>query len=127
PWIASVASNIGTWVQNVGAAWLMTDLANSSLLVSLVQTATNLPVFVLAIPAGALADIVDRRRILLLSQGWMLLIAAVLAAFAFAGMVTPWLLLALTFLLGVGVALNAPAWFAITPELVPREEVAAAV
>jgi MFS family permease/quinol monooxygenase YgiN len=125
--IASVASNIGTWMQNVGAAWLMTDLSSSSLLVGLVQTATNLPVFILAIPAGALADIVDRRWLLLVSQVWMLVVAIGLAALTFAGMVTPWLLLALTFLLGVGFALTAPAWLAITPELVSRDEVPAAV
>src|SRR5262245_37420313 len=95
-WIASIASNIGTGMQNVGAAWLMTELCESSLLVGLVQTATNLPVFILALPAGALADIVDRRRLLLISQTWMLLMAAALAALAFAGLMTPWLLLALT-------------------------------
>lgn len=125
--IASIASNIGTWMQNVGAAWLMTDLSASPLLVGLVQTATNLPVFVLAIPAGALADIMDRRRLLIVSQAWMLVVALVLAVVTFAGMATPWLLLALTFLLGLGFALNAPAWLAITPELVPREEIPAAV
>src|SRR6184192_151458 len=76
-WIASVASNIGTWMQNVGAAWLMTDLSASPLFVGLVQTATNLPVFALAIPAGALADILDRRRLLLVSQAWMLIVALV--------------------------------------------------
>src|SRR2546427_8808401 len=84
-WIASVASNIGTWMQNVGAAWLMTDLSASPLLVGLVQTATNLPVFVLAIPAGALADIMDRRRLLIVSQAWMLVVALVLAGVTFAG------------------------------------------
>src|SRR5436190_1131367 len=125
--IASVASNVGTWMQNVGAAWLMTDLSVSPLFVGFVQTATNLPVFILAIPAGALADILDRRWLLILSQAWMLFVALVLAGVTFAGMVTPWLLLALTFLLGLGFALSAPAWFAITPELVPREEVPAAI
>src|SRR3954453_5784281 len=78
-WIASLTSNIGTWMQNVGAAWLMTDLSASPLMVALVQAATNLPFFVLAVPAGALADIVDRRRLLLVAQSWMLLVAAVLA------------------------------------------------
>ena len=126
-WVASLTSNVGTWMQNVGAAWLMTDLAASPLLVALVQAATNLPVFVLAIPAGALADIVDRRRLLLVAQSWMLLVAAALAAVTFAGQMTPWVLLAMTFLLGLGSALNAPAWQAITPEVVPREEVPAAV
>jgi MFS family permease len=126
-WIAALASNIGTWMQNVGAAWLMTDLSTSSLMVGLVQTAAHLPVFLLAIPAGAIADIVDRRRLLLVSQAWMLIVALALAAFTFAGLTTPWLLLALTFLLELGFALSAPAWFALMPELVPREEVPAAV
>src|SRR4051812_37950679 len=126
-WIASLTSNIGTWMQNVGAAWLMTDLSASPLMVALVQAATNLPFFVLAVPAGALADIVDRRRLLLVAQSWMLLVAAALAAVTFTGQLTPWLLLGLTFLLGLGSALNSPAWQATTPELVPREEIPAAV
>jgi MFS family permease len=126
-WIASLGSNAGTWMQNVAAAWLMTELSTSALMIALVQAATNLPVFVLAVPAGALADIVDRRRLLLAAQGWMLLVTAALAAATYAGLMTPWLLLTMTFLLGLGSALNAPAWQATTPELVPREEVPAAV
>jgi MFS family permease len=114
-------------MQNVGAAWLMTDLAASPLTVALVQAATNLPFFVLAIPAGALADIVDRRRLLLVAQSWMILVAVALAVVTFTGQMTPWLLLALTFLLGLGSALNAPAWQATTPDLVPREEIPAAI
>src|SRR5262245_13768018 len=85
-WIASLGSNIGTWMQTVGAAWLMTDLARSSLMIGLVQTAAHLPVFLLAIPAGAAADIVDRRRLLLVSQAWMAIVALALAAFTYAGM-----------------------------------------
>lgn len=114
-------------MQNVGAAWLMTELSASVLMVALVQAATNLPFFVLAIPAGALADIGDRRRVLLVAQGWMLAVAVVLSGLTFAGLMTPWLLLTMTFLLGLGSALNAPAWQASTPELVPREEIPAAV
>jgi MFS family permease len=114
-------------MQNVGAAWLMTDLSASPLLVALVQSATYLPFFFLAVPAGALADIVDRRRLLLVAQSWMLLVAVVLAVVTFAGQMTPWLLLAMTFLLGLGSALNSPAWQATTLDLVPREEVPAAV
>src|SRR6516165_9413298 len=87
-WIASLASNVGTWMQNVGAAWLMTDLSASPLFVALVQAATNLPFFVLSVPAGALADIVDRRRLLLVAQSCMLLVAAALAAVTFAGQMT---------------------------------------
>src|SRR4051794_8757141 len=126
-WIASLTSNLGTWMQNVGAAWLMTELSASSFMVALVQAATNFPFFVLAVPAGALADIVDRRRLLLVAQAWMLLVAVALAAVTFAGQMTPWLLLGMTFLLGLGSALNSPAWQATTPEVVPREEVPAAV
>jgi len=126
-WIVSVTSNIGTLMQNVGAAWLMTTLSASSLMVSLVQTATNLPVFLLALPAGALADVFDRRRILLLTQLWMLAVAAILGIMTLLEVTTPWALLGLTFLLGIGAAANAPAWQAIVPELVPRPKLFAAV
>jgi MFS family permease len=126
-WLASLASNVGTWVQNVGAAWLMTGLSASPLMVALVQAATTLPVFLVGLPAGALADVVDRRRLLLVSQGWMLAAAGLLAAITAVGLVTPAVLLTLTFALGLGFALNAPAWQAVIPELVPRDEVQAAV
>lgn len=126
-WMASLASNIGTWMHTVGASWLMTTLAASPLLVALVQTATTLPVFLLGLPAGALADLVDRRRLLIFTQSWMLAVAAVLGAMTFAGAIGPWALLGLTFALGLGSAMNGPAWAAAIPELVPREELAAAV
>jgi MFS family permease len=126
-WIATVASNLGTWLQGVGAAWLMTTLAPSPTLVALVQAATSLPMFLLSLPAGALADVYDRRRLLLAAQAWMLVGAALLAAFTLAGWTTPWLLLALTSVLGLGAAINQPAWQAIIPELVPREELGRAV
>jgi len=126
-WIAAVASNIGTWMQNVGAAWLMTSLAPSPTMVALVQAATSLPVFLVALPAGAIADLVDRRRLLLLTQGWMLLAAGGLGALTLMGATTPWLLLTLTFALGLGAAMNAPAWQAIIPELITGSEVRAAV
>src|SRR5438093_7354570 len=100
-WVVTIISNVGTWMQNVAAAWLMTSLSSSSLLVALVQTATSLPVFFLALPAGALADVMDRRRLLLLTQSWMLLAALVLAMLAVAGKTTEGTLLALTFTLGV--------------------------
>jgi MFS family permease len=126
-WIATVTSNVGTWMQNVGAVWLMTSLAPTPLFVALVQTATSLPVFLVGLPAGALADVVDRRRLLLFTQGWMLLAAAALGVLTLMGAVTPWVLLTLTFAIGLGSAMNSPAWQAITPELVPREELPAAV
>jgi MFS family permease len=120
--IAQIASNVGSMMQNVGAAWLMGDLSASPTLVALVQTATLLPVFLLGLPAGALADIFDRRRLLIVAQTWMLLTAALLAILTFADLVTPMSLLALTFSLGIGAALTLPAWQAIQPELVPRAE-----
>src|SRR3989454_501598 len=126
-WVVTIISNVGTWMQNVAAAWLMTSLSQSSVMVALVQTATSLPVFFLALPAGALADVVDRRRLLLLTQGWMLLIALLLGALTLLNLTTPWTLLLLTFLLGVGAATNAPAWQSCIPELVPREDLPGAV
>jgi predicted MFS family arabinose efflux permease len=126
-WIASVVSNIGTMMQEVGASWLMTQLVPSPLMVSLIQTAGALPVFLLSFTAGALADIVDRRRLLIFSQSWMLGAAAGLGILTVFHLTSPFLLLALTFLLGLGSALNGPAWNAIVPELVPRAEVGAAV
>lgn len=126
-WIATLASNLGTWMHGVGAAWLMTSLSPSAVMVALVQAATSLPMFLLALPAGALADVVDRRKLLLVSQGWMTVAAAGLAALSWTGAAGPWSLLAFTFLLGLGAALNAPAWQAITPELVGPDELPAAV
>jgi MFS family permease len=126
-WIASVASYVGTWMQDVGAAWLMTSLTTSPVLIASLQAAMTLPVFLLALPAGALADVVDRRRLLLVTQGWMLLTAAVLGLLTVSGFSTASILLAATFSLGLGTALNAPAWQAIIPELVPREQLGSAL
>ncbi len=126
-WIASIASSIGTWMQNVGGVWLMTSLTPSPLMVALMQTATSLPVFLVGLPAGALADIVDRRRLLLFWQAWMLVVAILLAVVTFFDVTTPWLLLGLTFALGLGAAMNAPAWQAIIPELVSRADLPTAV
>lgn len=126
-WIATVVSNIGTWMHDVGASWLMTTLAPSPLMVALVQAATSLPVFFLALPAGALADIVDRRRYLIVTQLWMLVTAALLGACTWIGVMNAWLLLIFTFALGCGAAMTMPAWAAIAPELVPREELQAAI
>jgi MFS family permease len=126
-WIASVVSNVGTWMQNVGAAWLMTLLTPSAIVVALVQAATSLPVFLVALPAGALADVVDRRRLLLLTQGWMLLAATALGIVTMLGAMTPMILLALTFALGLGAAMNGPVWQAVVPELVRPAELQEAV
>ena len=125
--VAQLASNIGTLMQNVGSAWLMGDLGASASLVALVQTATFLPVLLVGVPAGALADIVDRRRLIIVTQAWMMASALALAVLAFADVITPALLLGLTFALGVGTALNGPAWLAIQPDLVPREDMGQAI
>src|SRR6478609_2289037 len=101
-WIALVASNIGTWMQSVGGAWLMTSLTTSPLLVALMQTATSLPVLLFGLPAGALADIVDRRKLLLVTESWLLLVALTLGLLTLSGAVSAWSLLALTFLMGLG-------------------------
>src|SRR5215471_7573516 len=101
-WIATIVSNVGTWMQDVGAGWLMTSLTTSPSLVALIEAADSLPVMLLALPAGALADIIDRRRLLIFVQGYLLVVAAVLALLAFAGLVSAWGLIGFTFLLGVG-------------------------
>src|SRR4051812_32879998 len=119
--IAQFASNIGTWMQTVGAQWLMGDLTHDPLMVALVQTATSLPVFLFSFPAGAVGDVFDRRRVLITSQAFMLIAAAVLATLTFSGDVTPWVLLGLTFAVGAGRALTAPSWQAIQPQLVGRK------
>ena len=126
-WLAALVSNIGTWMQNVAAVWYMTSLTSSPLMVALVQAATSLPVFLVGLPAGAAADIFDRRRLLLWTGGWMLAIAGILAALTFAGSMTASLLLALTFALGLGMAMSAPSWQAITPEVVPRPDLSRAI
>lgn len=126
-WIASFVSNIGTWMQTVAAGWLMTVLEPEPLLVALVQTSTSLAFCLLALPAGALADVVDRRRLLIVTQSWMLVAALALGVLTVAGATTAWVLLAFTFLLAMGTAMTGPAWMAIIPELVPRHELGAAV
>src|SRR5256714_9222977 len=101
-WIAAVISYTGTWMQNVGSGWLMTSLTMSPMMISLVQAATSLPVFLIALPAGALADMVDRRKLLLCAQSWMVAAAASLGVLTILGRVTPWTLMLFTFLLGFG-------------------------
>jgi MFS family permease len=126
-WIASLVSNIGSWMHLVAASWLMTSLTASAALVALLQTASSGPSFLLALPAGALADVLDRRRLVLVTQAWQLVIAGGLGALTAAHLTSPAVLLALTFALGTGAALGLPAFSALTPELVPREQLAGAI
>jgi MFS family permease len=119
-WIATIVSNIGTWMHDVGAGWLMTTLSDDPLMVALVQAATTLPMFLFALPGGALADIIDRRRLLMGAQLWVATVASVLALLTYAGLTGPYILLALTFAMASGAALSAPAFQSIVPELVPR-------
>jgi MFS family permease len=121
-WLASVISNTGSWMEDTAGTWLMAAMTTSPLLIALMQTAASLPVLLLGLPAGAMADILDRRRLLLFWASWMLVAAGVLSVLTLAGWVGPCWLLLLTFLLSVGTAMNGPTWQAIVPELVPREE-----
>ena len=126
-WIASVVSNFGSLIQSVGAAWLMTSIASSPDMVALVQTATALPVLLWSLVGGALADGYDRRKIMLTAQIFMLIVSLALAVFTWVGWISPWLLLAFTFLIGCGAAFNAPAWQASVGDMVPRAQIAHAV
>ncbi|MGY3609441.1 MULTISPECIES: MFS transporter [unclassified Bradyrhizobium] len=126
-WIATVVSNVGTWMYNAASGWLMTGLDADPLSVSLVQVATSLPMFLFALPAGALADIVDKRRFLIVTEIVIALVAAASAVLVWLGLINPPVLLLFTFLLGVGAAFTAPAWQSVVPSLVPRQDLAAAV
>ncbi|MFZ2998384.1 MFS transporter [Sphingobium sp.] len=119
-WIASLASNFGGLIQSVGAAWMMTSLGASPQLIALVPAATTLPIMLLSLWAGAVADNLDRRKVMIICQMTMLLVSAALAVAAWAGAITPWLLLAFTFVLGCATAVNGPAWQASVGDMVPR-------
>lgn len=126
-WTATVISNVGTWMHDVASGWLMTSLSPSPMMVALVQAATTLPVFLFALPAGALADLLDRRRLLITVMSLLALSTAGLWLLVQLDQVTAWILLIFTFLSGAGAAFVAPAWQAIVPSLVPRKELASAV
>lgn len=126
-WLAALFSNIGTWMQDIAGAWLMTSLSPTPLMVALVQAAASLPLFLLLLPSGALADLINRRRLLILSQGWMLLIALLLSALTYFRIITSASLLFCIFLLGVGSAFTAPAWQAFIPDLVPDDQMPSAI
>lgn len=126
-WAATVLSNIGTWMHDVAAGWLMTSLSPSPLMVALVQTATTLPIFLFSLLAGALGDIVDRRRLLVRVQAVLLVLATGLGLLTLLDLVTPLVLLAFTFLMGTCAAFVAPTWQAIVPRLVERRDLRAAI
>src|SRR3981081_1563474 len=119
-WIASTVSSIGTWMQDTAGTWLMTSLTASPLLIALMQTAASLPVLLLGLLAGATADIFDRRKLLIFWQAGMLASVMIPPVTTFLGHVSPWALLAFTFLLNIGSAMNNPAWQAIFPGIVSR-------
>ena len=125
--LASVASNIGTWMHDISAAWLMTSLAPSPLMVALVQAAATFPLFLFILPAGALADILNRRHMLLLTHLWMILAALALSILTYLGATSPVTLLLCIFALAIGVAFTNPAWQAIIPDIVPRNEIPSAI
>ncbi|AGH51123.1 major facilitator superfamily protein [Sphingomonas sp. MM-1] len=122
-----MASNFGGLIQSVGASWLMTTIAHSPTLVALVQSSTTLPIMLLSLWAGAVADNLDRRIVMLCAQGFMLLVSLTLSICAWMGVLTPWLLLTFTFLIGCGTALNGPAWQASVGDMVPRPVLPSAV
>src|ERR1700687_6120653 len=124
--IADVISDAGSFMQNVGAAWLMVSLGAGPIYVALTQSAASLPYFLLALPAGSAGDIVDRRKLVLFTESWMMGVALILAILTIAGLMSPWILLVLTFALSAGDAFETPAWRAILPEVVPKEDLAAA-
>ena len=126
-WTATVIANIGTWMYNAASGWLMTSLNADPFMVSLVQVATSLPMFLFAVPAGALADIIDKRRFLIVLEVATTVVSAIIAALVWLNLVTPGALLLFTFLLGAGAALTAPAWQSIVPQLVPKQTLSPAI
>jgi MFS family permease len=124
--LADVVSDIGAFMQNVGAAWLMVSLGAGPIYVALTQTAASLPYVLLALPAGSAGDIFDRRKLILTTESWMMALALIMAVLTIAGLMSPWLLLVLTFALSAGDAFEAPTWRALLPELVEKDDLAAA-
>ena len=124
--VSNLISDIGTFMQNVGAAWMMVSFGVGPAYVALTQTASALPFFVVAPLAGSVGDVVDRRKLILFTETWMILAALAIALLTVTGTMTPWLLLALTFALSAGAAFESPSWRALLPDLVPKEDLAAA-
>jgi MFS family permease len=126
-WVATVVSNIGGWMYSAAAGWLMTTLTTDPLMVSLVQVANSLPVLIFAFPAGALADVVDKRKFLIAAESFIALLSTLFALLVWRGLVGPQTLLCFVFIIGVAGALTAAPWQAVVPELVPKEHLAPAV
>lgn len=126
-WVASLVSNFGGLIQSVGASWMMTSLTPSPQMIALVQTSTTLPIMLLSLWAGAIADNLDRRKVMLGAQAFMLVVSLILSVAAYMGVLDPWLLLSLTFLIGCGTALNGPASQAAVGDMVPRAVLPSAV
>lgn len=126
-WTATLISNIGTWMHDVSAAWLMTSLSPSPFVVAMVQAATSGAMALFALPAGAMADLFDRKRLLLVLVAFKAALAVLLGALTLLGVVSAWSLLTITFLLGTGSALMAPVWQSVVPTLVPRADLKPAV
>ena len=126
-WLAWMTSNICMWMSDVAASWMMTSLSNSPIMVALIQTASNLPVFLMGLPSGALADIVNRKKYFVITQIWLAGVAALLCFFTFVGSLSAELLLVLTFMNGIGLAMRWPVFAAIIPDLVNREQLPAAL
>ncbi len=126
-WTASLASNFGGLIQSVAAAWMMTAISNSVDMVALVQASTALPIMLFSLASGAIADSFNRRKVMLTAQCFMLAVSVVLTFTSYLGVMTPWLLLTFTFLIGCGSALNSPSWQASVGDMVPRSDLPAAV
>src|SRR3954454_22574892 len=126
-WLASLASNFGSLIESVGAAWLMTSLGTSAGMIALVQASTTLPIMLFSLAAGAIADNFDRRRLMLTAQIFLLGVSIGLTLCSYFGLVTPWLLLLFTFLVGCGTAFNGPAWQSLVGEMVPRSDLPGAI
>src|SRR3954468_23295935 len=125
-WLGVVVSSVGMWAQTVGAQWLFVHDPNAATIVPLVQTASTLPMMLLALPAGVLADAFDRRWMLVVIQGYFIVVSALLAVLTAVGRMPPALLLSFTFAVGAGQAMLSPTWQSLITELVPRQEFAAA-
>jgi len=126
-WIAAVFSQIGVWVQDIGANWVMTELTKSPLTISMLQVALALPTFIVALPAGVLTDLLSKRKILLITSLWMLIIAIVLSILTHFSLLNEWIILGLIFLYGLGNSFYNPAWQATVPDIVSEKNLISAI